>query len=338
MKQVWFTRFKGPGALEVREVPAPAPAENMLTVAVKAAGINFADLLSTRGLYPDAPKFPCVMGYEIAGTVEAVGAGIDKSWLGKEIFSITAFGGLSEKINIPLDLVFEKPADWSFEEAAAFPVNYHTAYALTVVVGSLKKGETVLIHNAGGGMGLAILQIARKIGAVTLGTASTHKHAFLKEQGLDHAIDYHNQDWEKEVLGLTQQKGVELILDPVGGAYWKKNYRLLRTTGRLGIYGFSSIYSPGGGRYWPLLKLIFHTPFFIPLPLFDQNRGVFGINMGHYWHEKPMVNGWTKELLQWTKEGWIKPRVDKTFPFAQAVQAFQYIEQRRNMGKVLLTA
>ncbi len=336
MKQIWITRHGGPEALEVKETPLPPPGPGEMTVAVKAAGFNFADLLATKGLYPDAPTPPCVLGYEIAGTVETVGAGVDPRWLGKDVFAFTRFGGYSGKINLPVGQVFEKPENLTLEEAAAVPVNYITAYQLVVAMGGLSKGETILIHNAGGGVGLAALQFARKIGAVILGTASAGKHAFLKKQGLQQAIDYRNRDWVSEVRKLTGGKGVDLILDPLGGASWKKNYRLLRPTGRLGVYGISSMSETKGPKLLALLKLLYHMPLFNPVSLMNGNRGVFGANLGHLWGEVEKVQGWFSEILKGVREGWLKPHVDRTFTFAEAVEAFHYVEARRNIGKILL--
>ena len=336
MRQIWITRYGGPEVLEIREKELPAPGNGELTVAVKASGVNFADLMARRGLYPDAPKPPCVVGYEIAGVVEVVGAGVNPSWIGKEVFAFTKFGGYSERVNLALNQVFEKPSPLSLEETAALPVNYLTAYQLVVAIGGLKKGETVLIHNAGGGVGLAALQLARHIGARTIGTASFSKHAFLKGQGLEEAVDYRKEDWEKEVMKRTGGKGVELIIDPIGGTNWLKDYRLLRSTGRMGVFGISSATESRFGRVPALLKLLTQVPALNPISLMNQNRGVFGVNLGHLWNEAEKVHGWVLDLLTGVREGWIKPHVDKTFLFSEAAQAHRYIEERRNMGKVLL--
>ena len=135
---------------------------------MKAAGLNFADILARQGLYPDGPKKPCVMGYEVAGVVEAIGEDVDRDLVGKEVVAMTRFKGQAEKVAVAANQLFAKPEPLSFEQAAAIPVNYLTAYALLVVMGSLKDGESVLIHNAGGGVGLAALDIAKKIGATHL--------------------------------------------------------------------------------------------------------------------------------------------------------------------------
>ncbi len=337
MKQIWITRYGGPETLELREAALAPPAAGEVTVAVKAVGINFADLMARKGLYPDAPKPPCVVGYEVAGKVEALGPGVEPRWRDKEVFALTRFGGYSDKVNLPANQLFEMPSRLTFQEAAAIPVNYLTAYQLVVVMGGLRAGESVLIHNAGGGVGLAALQLARHIGAVTLGTASPSKHAFLKGQGLDHAIDYRRKDWFGQVMAATQGRGVDLILDPIGGPMWRKNYRLLRPTGRLGAFGVSSATESRGPRLLSLLKIGLSTPWFNMISLMNGNHGVFGVNLGHMWGEGEKIAGWMAAILAGVKEGWLKPRVDKSFPFAQSGEAHRYIEERRNTGKVLLT-
>ena len=337
MKQIWITKYGGPEALELREAQLKAPGEGEVTVAVKAAGVNFADLMARKGLYPDAPKPPCVVGYEAAGVVESLGPGVSPQWRDKKVFALTRFGGYSEKINVPVGQLFEIPSQLTFEQAAAIPVNYLTAYQLVVVMGGLKADETLLIQNAGGGVGLAALQLAKRIGATTLGTASPSKHAFLKEQGLHHAIDYRRDDWPKQVMDLTQGRGVDLILDPVGGPYWRKNYRLLRPTGRLGAFGVSSATESKGGRLLSLLKIGLSTPWFNMISLMNSNHGVFGVNLGHLWGEQEKIALWAGAILKGVKEGWIKPHVDCGFSFDQAGEAHRYIEERRNMGKVVLT-
>src|SRR4029453_9163105 len=210
MRQIVTTANGGVEVLKVQDAPDPKPAKGEVVVQVKAAGLNFADILARQGLYPDGPKKPCVMGYEVAGVIEAIGPEADAALLGKSVVAMTRFGGQSEKVAVAANQLFAKPDSLSFEEAAAVPVNYLTAYALLYVMGSLHKGESVLIHNAGGGVGLAALDIAKKIGAITYGTASPGKHKFLAERGLDHAIDYRKQDWLPVLQQLTDGRGVDL--------------------------------------------------------------------------------------------------------------------------------
>ncbi|MFZ0708456.1 MAG: alcohol dehydrogenase catalytic domain-containing protein, partial [Terrimicrobiaceae bacterium] len=149
MKQVFIVGHGGPEKLELRESPDPRPGAGEIRIRVKASGINFADILARQGLYPDSPKIPCVVGYEVSGTVDETGPGVNRSWLGKDCFALMRFGGYSDVAVVPEKQAFEKPASVSHAQAAAIPVNYLTAWQLLVVMGSLNPGETVLIHNAG---------------------------------------------------------------------------------------------------------------------------------------------------------------------------------------------
>lgn len=337
MRQIFITGAGGPEKLQVREAPDPTPAAGQVRIRVQASGINFADILARQGLYPDAPKIPCVVGYEVSGTVDAVGAGVSESWIGKDTFALTRFGGYADRVVVPQNQVFEKPASLSHEQAAAIPVNYLTAWQLLVVMGSLSKDETVLIHNAGGGVGLAAIDIARHIGARIIGTASTGKHAFLRQRGTHEVIDYRTQDWLAELMKLTGNRGVELITDPMGGNHWKKSYQALRSTGRLGMFGISVATESRLFGPLRLLPVALGMPFFHPIPLMNSNRSAFGVNLGHLWHEVDKIRSWMDVLLQGVADGWVRPHVDKSFSFAQAGEAQAYMEARKNIGKVVLT-
>jgi NADPH:quinone reductase-like Zn-dependent oxidoreductase len=336
MRAIVTTRNGDVDVLKVETRPDPAPGKGELLIRVSAAGLNFADILARQGLYPDGPPKPCVMGYEVSGFVQAVGEGVTDSFVGKSAIALTRFGGQAELVAVPAMQVFEKPEQLSFEQSAAIPVNYLTAWALLVAMGGLKKGEAVLIHNAGGGVGLAALDIARHIGAKTFGTASVGKHEFLKARGLDHAIDYRGQDWLPALMKLTGNRGVELVIDPLGGSSWKKSYRALRTTGRMGVFGMSTASASGIRGKLRALKAVMQTPRFNPLGLMSRNKGVFGLNLGHLWGEGEKVANWMSEILGGINEGWIRPHVDRAFPFDQIAAAHRYIEGRKNIGKVVL--
>jgi len=336
MRQILTTRNGGLEVLKVVETPKPTPKTGEVAISVKASGLNFADIMARQGLYPDAPKKPCVLGYEVSGVIEDVGEGVDKGLVGKAVLAPTKFGGQSEVVCVPAEQVFEKPGSLSFEEAAAVPVNYLTAYALLVVMGSLKKEESVLIHNAGGGVGLAALDVAKHIGAKTFGTASESKHAFLKERGLDHAIDYRTRDWLPSLMKQTDGKGVELVIDPMGGANWKKSYQALRATGRMGVFGLSIVSGNRVRGVFLFIKSILQSPRYQPLSLFNSNKGVFGLNLAHLFHEREKIGNWMNTLLHGVEEGWVRPYVGKTFQFSEVAQAHAYIESRSNIGKVIL--
>lgn len=337
MKQMFIVGHGGPEKLQLRESPDPVPGQGEIRIRVKASGVNFADILARQGLYPDSPKIPCVVGYEVSGTADAVGPGVDQAWIGREICALTRFGGYSDVIVVPEKQAFAKPASLSHEQAAAIPVNYLTAWQLLVVMGSLKPEETVLVHNAGGGVGLAAIDIARHVGATIYGTASRAKHAFLLERGLHQAIDYRTKDWAVELARLTNRRGVALITDPLGGSHWMKSYRALRSTGRLGMFGLSVATTSKLSGPLRLLPAALGMPLFHPLVLMNKNKSVFGVNLGHMWHESDMIAGWMEILLKGVADGWVRPHVDKSVPLGQAGEAQTYMEERKNTGKVVLT-
>ena len=336
MRQIVTTANGGIEVLKVEERPDPKPSAGDVLIRVKAAGLNFADIMARQGLYPDAPGKPCVMGYEVSGIVDSAGPGVNQTLIGKPVVALTRFGGQSELVVVKATQIFEKPESLSFEQAAAVPVNYLTAYALLAVMGSLQPGEAVLIHNAGGGVGLAAIDIAKRLSATTYGTASPGKHEVLRRRGLDHPIDYRNQDWLPELKRLTNNRGVELVIDPLGGGHWKKSYQALRATGRLGMFGMSTASANGLKGKLEMLKAAWQTPWFHPFGLLNKNKGVFGLNLGHMWHEPEKVSEWMTVIINGVKEGWIRPHVDKSFPFDQVGAAHSYMEARKNIGKVVL--
>jgi len=336
MRQVIIAGHGGPEQLTAREVADPEPRAGQLRIRVRAAGVNFADVLARQGLYPDAPKPPCVIGYEVSGVVDAAGPQAGTGWVGREVFAMTRFGGYADTVLVDADQVFGKPASLSHEQAAALPVNYLTAWQLLVVMGALSSDETVLIHNAGGGVGLAAIDVARHVGARILATASSGKHAFLRERGADEVIDYRTGDWTREVRRLTDGRGVELVTDPLGGAHWRRSWGVLRSPGRLGMFGVSTASRTGRTGRLRLLTVGLGMPWFNPVTLMNQNRSAFGVNLGHLWGETEKVRAWLQTILDGVGEGWVRPHVDRTFALDDAGAAHRYLEERRNLGKVVL--
>jgi NADPH:quinone reductase-like Zn-dependent oxidoreductase len=338
MRQIWIIKAGPPEVLAVKEAPDPQPAAGELRIRVEASGVNFADVMGRMGAYPDLPPIPVVPGYEVAGRVDAIGSGVEASWLGRAVLAFTRFGGYADVVCTSEKQVFARPADMSAEQGAAIPVNYFTAWQLIVVMGGLKAGETVLVHSAGGGVGIAATQIAKHIGARVIGTASAAKHAELSELGVDHLIDYRTEDFEKRALQITGGRGVELILDAVGGASFKKGYRLLAPTGRLGMFGVSSAATGKTRSLGAFVSMLAGTPWlqFNPLALINANKGVFGVNLGHMWGEIDRIRGWADQIQALWTQGAIKPKIARTFSFDEAPAAHHYIQDRKNIGKVLL--
>ena len=340
MRQVWIPKAGPPEVLEVRTAPDPEPRGGEVRIRVEAAGVNFADIMGRLGIYPDLPKMPVVVGYEVAGRVDAVGEGADSQWAGREVLAMTRFGGYSDVVCVPEGQVYRRPPAMTAAEGAAIPVNYVTAFQLVEVMGGLRRGDTMLVHSAGGGVGIAATQLAKNIGATVIGTASRSKHDFLRSIGVDHLIDYTTEDFEGRVRDITGGHGVELILDPVGGDSWSKGFKVLAPTGRMGMFGMSSAATGKTRSVGGLLKTLAGTPWlrFMPPTLMNANKGVFGVNVGHLWNEMGRVRGWLDTLLDYYRRGIIKPVIAQTFPFDQAAHAHHYIQDRKNIGKVLLTA
>src|SRR6185503_11899210 len=338
MRQVWIAKAGAPDVLTVKEAPDPVPGAGELRIRVHASGVNFADVLGRMGLYPDLPPIPVVVGYEVGGRVDAAGAGADPAWVGRDVFAMTRFGGYADVVCVPEAQVFARPQGMSAEQGAAIPVNYFTAWQLVVVMGSLKAGETMLVHSAGGGVGIAATQLAKHIGATVIGTASAAKHATLRGLGVDHLIDYRTEDFESRVREITKGRGVELILDAVGGDSFKKGYRLLSPTGRLGMFGISSAATGKERSMASMLRTVASMPWFqfTPIALLNANKGVFGVNLGHLWGEVERIRGWATQLLKLWEKGVVRPQIARTFRFDDAAAAHHYLQDRKNLGKVLL--
>ena len=337
MRQVVIPRYGAPDVLEMREAPDPAPAKGEVRIRVRAAGVNFADILARLGLYPDAPKPPCVVGYEVAGRIDGVGASVTGFNDGDRVVALTRFGGYADLVTVPTEQVFHFPDVLSDSEAAAVPVTYLTAALALYRMAALAPGETVLIHNAGGGVGIAALQLARLRRAVVLGTASPLKHAALRSFGVEHTIDYRSADVAQAVREITRGRGVDVILDPIGGRSFLTSYRMLAPLGRLIIFGLSSA-APGERRsFFRAFSAWLANPRFDPMSLINRNRGVFGLQVGHLWTERRQLAPIMEMLMSELSAQRIQPIVARTFPLEKAADAHRFIQSRQNIGKVVLT-
>jgi NADPH:quinone reductase-like Zn-dependent oxidoreductase len=326
--------------LEVREAPDPEPGPGEIRIRVAASGLNFADISARMGLYPDMPPIPCVVGYEVSGVVDALGEGAgdleNHLEIGAQVVGLTRFGGHSDVVCIPRAQAVRVPEGISMTTAAAVPVNYLTAWLMLIELGNVHADHTVLVHAAAGGVGQAALQICKYRGASVIGTASAGKHERLREVGVDHCIDYRNLDFETEVMRITEGRGVDIALDAVGGESFSKSYRCLRHCGRLFMFGASSFAPSDKRRLMPILKGLINTPKFKPFDLLDNNRGVFGINLGHLWHEIDRLGTLFEQVMAKVGDHTLTPVIDREFSFDQAAEAHAYIQGRNNFGKVLL--
>jgi NADPH:quinone reductase-like Zn-dependent oxidoreductase len=237
--------------------------------------------------------------------------------------------------------VFALPAGLSFEQGAAVPVNYGTAYAALILMGSLRKGDRVLIHAAAGGVGISATQIARNVGAEIFGTASPSKHEAIRAQGVDHPIDYRSQDFETETMRITGGEGVDLVIDALGPTSFRKDYRLLRSGGRMVMYGLSEGTRDGKRNVAAMLKSLASMPtatmpWWKSLLVMNENKGVFGLNMLKWWDAEGSLDRVLDPLTEDLEAGNLDPVVAEAFPFERAGDAHKFIAERRNVGKVVL--
>ncbi len=330
MRAVVIAKHGGPGVLEVQERPDPALGPGEVRIAVAAAGVNFADVMARIGLYPDSPKTPCVVGYEVAGTVLELGDGVDALIPGQRVFASTQFGGYSSQVVAKATDVVPLPERLTFEQGAAIPVNYGTAWAALLGYGSLQPGERVLIHSAGGGVGIAATQLAKRHGAEIYGTASPHKHAQITEFGVEHALDYTQPGWEQ---GLPK---FDLIMDAIGGKSFRRDYTMLRAGGRLIAFGASAVISGEKRNLLTALRAAARMPRFNLIKQMGESKAVIGLNMLSLWKDRGTLEPWIQPLLPLLDDGTIEPVIAGAFSFEETAAAHSMIVERRNVGKVVL--
>ncbi len=338
MRAVWTTGTNGPDSLEVRETEDPEPKAGEVRIRVSAAGLCFAEVMAAKGLYPGAPKPPAVYGYEAAGVIDKAGPGADERRVGSRVVALTNFGGHSDTVCVPETQAFALPPGKDFTEAAAIPVNYLTAYHILFRSASIRPGERVLVHMAAGGLGTAALQLCRTVDSVqTFGTASAAKHDAIREEGCTYPIDYHTTDYVKEVRRLTDGEGVDVVLDPLGGADSRKGLKLLRPGGRLVAYGFANLASGEHRSRARALRQVASVPLLTPLQLMNANKAVAGVHIGRLIDRIDLLTAELTEVLALWAAGSIHPRIDGTYPFDRAAEAHRRILSHGNTGKIILT-
>ncbi|MFI5005166.1 MAG: medium chain dehydrogenase/reductase family protein [Solirubrobacterales bacterium] len=331
MRVVEISKHGGPDVLKVRERPDPPLGKGEVRIEVAAAGINFADVMARMGVYPDAPKPPCVVGYEVGGTILELGEGVEHLNHGQRVFAGTKFGGYASQVVVPESDVVALPDGLTFEQGAAIPVNYATAWAGLIGYGNLQPGERVLIHSAGGGVGIAATQIAKRYGAEVYGTASPSKHARIAEVGVDYPLDYTKSGWEQ---GLPK---FDIIMDAIAGKSFRRSYNLLRPGGRLVAFGASAVVAGEKRNPVSALRTVLRMPRFNMIKQMSESKAVIGLNMLSLWKDRQTLSPWIEPLRELMADGTIEPVVAGAFSFEEAGEAQRMITERRNIGKVVLT-
>jgi synaptic vesicle membrane protein VAT-1 len=338
MRALVNTKFGGYDVLKVEDRPVPSMKSDEVLIKVKRAGLNFADVSARVGLYPDAPKFPAVMGYEVSGVVEKTGSDVKNIHIGQRVFCMCRFGGQAEYVSVTASQVRGIPDDMSFDVAAAMPVNYITAWHMLKYVAPIQPGMQVLIHMAAGGVGVAAIQLCKAVENVTIiGSASAPKHEYLKSIGVHHCIDYRTEDYVEKVKALTNGKGVHRIIDALGGPDWSRGYSILRKGGHLLAFGWANMVDGDKRSLLNVAKQMLSLKRYSPMELMDKNRGVSGVNMGHMWDEGELMGQHLDGLLAAYTRGEIKPQVDSVFKIEEGGKAHERLQSRKSIGKVLLS-
>jgi NADPH:quinone reductase-like Zn-dependent oxidoreductase len=255
--------------------------------------------------------------------------------VGDRVLAMCKFGGYSDVVLAPVSQTVKMPAQMTFEQGAAFPVVYVTAHDMMLFNGNLRPGSSVLIHSAAGGVGLAAIQIAKTRGCQILGVASASKHEFLRAQGCQHPIDAAG-DYAAQARAVVGDKGVDLILDAVGGRSWTQGYDLLAPCGRLVAFGLSAVAVGNKRNLLHAVRQVLSVKKWNPRKLMDDNKTISGTNVGHLFARPDLITPQLAALMEMYGKGELDPHVDRAFPFSEAAAAHQYIHDRKSKGKVLL--
>ncbi|HUK89782.1 MAG TPA: NADPH:quinone oxidoreductase family protein [Blastocatellia bacterium] len=323
MKAVRVNQWCGPRDLTIEQIANPEPTENEVLIKVESAALNFPDLLLIAGKYQVKPELPFTPGLEVAGTVEQAGPGATSVKPGQQVMAQLASGGLAEYVVAPVTSVTAMPRGMTFDEAAGFPLVYQTSYFGLAYRAALRKGETVLVHSAAGGVGLAAVQIARALGAgKVIGTAGADsKLDLIREQGADVALNYQTEDFVDVVKRETKGRGADVIYDPVGGEVGERSTKCIAFEGRLLIIGFTS------GKFSN----------FVSNHILIKNYSIVGLHWGSYRHHNPALieQAW-KELTALYEDGKLKPVVGARYQMDSVAEAMEHLGSRQAVGKVVL--
>ncbi|XP_029109919.1 synaptic vesicle membrane protein VAT-1 homolog [Scleropages formosus] len=314
----------------------PALKAGDVLVRVKACGLNFADLLGRQGLYDRLPSPPVTPGMECSGVVEAVGEEVTDRKVGDKVLVICRNGLWQEVVAVPTDHTFLMPEGMSFEEAAALLINYITAYMILFDFGNLRPNQSVLIHMAAGGVGIAATQLCKTVKDVTVfGTASASKHEVISQGGVTHPIDYRTRDYVEEIRKISP-KGLDIVLDPLGGSDTNKGFNLLKPMGKLITYGAANVLTGPKKNLFAVAKSWYNHFSVNVQSLMNSNKAVCGFHLGYLDGEFELVAQVANKVLELYGQGKIKPRVDSTWHFEQVGDAMRRMQERNNVGKVIL--
>ena len=335
MKKVIYPKVGGVDSIEILDVEEPQASEGEVVVRIHRAGINFADLMMRQGLYGSNPDFPFTPGYEASGVIISLGKGVKGLELGDRVLAMTGFGGYSEKVSIPSSRVFKLPDSVTFDQAAAIPVTYGTAYHMLFHLGRISPGDSVLIHHAAGGVGTAVAQLCKVAGAsIVIGTASAPKKEFVESIGVKF-VDRETEDFVKICKDMTGGKGVHHAIDPVGGKNLMRSYKATRRGGKVYFFGASSAVKGDKRSIISAFRMWLNTPKFNPIKMMSSNKAIFGVHMGLL-DDNTIFEGHLSALSKMLEDNEIDPIIDSIWRFERVSEAQMHMHDRKNRGKILL--
>ncbi|XP_026059586.1 synaptic vesicle membrane protein VAT-1 homolog [Carassius auratus] len=315
----------------------PALKSGEVMVRVKMCGLNFADLMARQGLYDRLPSPPVTPGMECSGIIEAVGEDVTDRKVGDKVLVLNRSGMWQEVVVVATTHTFLMPEGMSFEEAAALPVNYITAYLMLFDFGHLRPNQSVLIHMAAGGVGIAATQLCKTVNDVTVfGTASASKHEVISQGGVTHPIDYRTRDYVEEIRKISP-KGLDIVLDPLGGSDTHKGFNLLKPMGKLISYGAANMLAGQKKSLFAVAKTWYQQFSVHTLSLIQGNRSVCGFHLGYLDSETELIAQAMAVVVDLYRQGKIKPRIDSTYHLEQVGDAMRRMQERSNIGKIILT-
>lgn len=336
MKAVVLKKHGPARVLKISDIPETQPGESEVRVRIRTIGLNYAEVLSRRGLYGWAPKLPYIPGMEACGEIIAVGSGVPDRNIGERVIVGGQYGAYAESIVIPAVRALPALEHFTDEENAAFAVNYITAWVSLFSMARLRPGERVLVNAAAGGVGTAAVQLASKYGAVVFGAAgSSGKFDLLHRLGVEAAFNYREQDIEKELLDRTDGRGVDVVLEMVGGDVFRKSVRLLAPFGRLVVVGFAGLnlqkWNPLS--WWRTFR---DMPKIKIGTMLRRSINIGSSHIGYLLEREELILALWSELVDFVRRQKIRPVIGRVFPFDEIARAHELMESRGSTGKIVL--
>ena len=337
MKAIPFLKRCDAEDLKIEDWPNPVIEADEVLIEVKAFGVNYADIMARKGLYSDAPSFPFVAGYEVAGVIVDKGKDVKKFKKGDKVLAVTNFGGYAEYAKTKALGCSLIPKQMSFAQGASIPVNFTTAHHSLYHTGLLQKNDRVLIHAAAGGVGLAAVQMAKNEGCEIFGTASSErKLELMREYGVNHTINYRTEDFVKEIKKITNNEGLDVILDSIGGSYVKKGLGILRPTGRIVAYGIAALSNRGGINSLGLIRQVVSMLTLSAIDLLSFSKAFHGVNMKALGDARPeLLKKCLDDVLKQFEKKKLKTVIHEELPWAEIGKAHSMLENRQSTGKIV---